>query len=133
MKKAQRHMRWLGTEDFASCHVRTIAESDFVREYVGGSGWKDAENHGICRARVSSDAVDRFVDCAIAAGGEYTLATLISGLRRNVSGRIRTRGGEEFDVIPGAFENLSRTVEPGPFRPLQPARKRVENNANSLE
>ena len=133
MKKAQRHVSCLGIEDLAGRHIRATAEANLVGEDIGGSGWKDAENHGIRRARVSSNAVDRFVDRAVATSCQDALTPSIRRLRGHVSGRIRTGGSEQLDPVPGALEDLSRTIEPRPFRPFQPAGKRVENNANSLE
>ena len=133
LKQAEREMGGLGIEELTSRYIGAIAETNLVGKDVRGSAGKHAENDGIRRAPITGNAVYSLIDGAIATSGQNTLTTAIRRLRRNVSSRIRTGGGEQFDPVPGALENLNRAIEPRPFGPFEPARKRVENNANPLE
>src|SRR5581483_12172178 len=127
-KNPQRYLRGLGSEELTSSHIGAIAEANLVRENVRGSGRKDAENDGIRRSGVPRDAVDGLVDSAITAGSQNTLTTSMRRVHCELSSRIRTGGGEQFNAVPGALENLNRAIKPRSFRPPEAARKRVENN-----
>jgi len=133
LKQAERDMRGLGVEKLAGRCIGAIDETNLVGEDVRGSARKDAESDEIARTCITGNAVDGFIDGAIATGGQNTLTTVIRRVRCHISGRIRPGGSEQFDAVPGPLENLSGSIEPRSFRPFEPARKRVENNANSLE
>jgi len=133
LKQAERDMGGLGTDELTSRCIGAITEAHLAGKDIGGSAGKDTESDGIWRAPITGNAIYGLVYGAIATSGQNTLTTAIRRLRRKVSSRIRTGGGEQFDPVPGALENLRRPIEPRPFGPFEPARKRVENNANSLE
>jgi len=108
--------------------VRTIAQTHFIGENVGGTGRQRAERH-----RRPRDPVDSLVNGAIPARGQYQIAAVFDGRARQFPGLVGSGGGVEFHLPAGFAEDLDGIVQTQPLTSSQPAGERIVNDANLLE
>ena len=117
-----------GIEKFGGRAVWSAAQSDFAREHVCSARRKGAEND--LRA---DDAVEDFVDGAVAAGGQKKVEAAVDGVATEFAGHVGTGGGQELHVPASASKALDSGVETRPFGAFQSACTGVEDDGYALE
>ena len=83
---------------------------EFLGENVGGAARKKSERNAVA-VLVSGEAVDDFVESAVATAGDDEAAPFRGGARGDFRGVARTGGFGEVGVNPAGGKDVARLVE----------------------
>ena len=127
-ERPQRDADGRGIEKLFRGAIGPVGETDFVGQNVGGAGGQDAEpNLG------AGYSIDDLVDGAVAAGGEDEIAARVDRFAGKLSGRLRTRRGNEVDVRSGGIsEDTNGDIQTRASGPFQTTGKRIVNDSDTM-
>jgi hypothetical protein len=114
-------------EKLRCCAVRTAGQAKFIRQHVGGSRRQRAKDYPR-----PNDAVQNFVDGAIAARGQNHVKTALDGGASELAGHVGASGRHQLNFASGAAEAFDGGVEPGASGTSQSARAGIEDDSYTL-
>ncbi len=127
IEHAERDAHRDGVEKLLRRVIGPVGETNFIGENVGGAGGENTKRN------VGADyAVDRFVDGAVAAGGEDEIAARVDRPAGKIAGRLRAGGGNELYVRSGFPKGTNGGIETRASGPFQAARKRIVNDSDTM-
>ena len=127
-QRAQRDAGGRGVKELFGRMIGTGRKTDLIGEHIGSAAGQHAEDH----VR-SGDAIDGFVDSAVATRCQDEVAAGIDGDASEFPGAIRPRSCKEFDGSPCVAENLYGRIQTRAPRPFQSTGERVVNDSDTMK
>lgn len=125
---AQRDAAQIARGDEARGCGNIPGNAEFFGENIRGARGKQGHGHG-----AAGEAVDYFVDCAVAAAGDYQIAILGDGVARDFCGVAAAGGGREFCANAGGIQNARGFFDFGEARLAAAAAGEIIDEQSALD